>query len=142
MIRRPPRSTRTDTLFPYTTLFRSLPAVAGGGDSVPIFIVSLPRSGSTLLEQMLGSHGDIEPVGELPYAPAILRGAMEMATRRGPVTVPPLIAGLHPDHAAATGQDYLRRLRAHRKPDQRQFVDKLPQDRKSHGRGTRGNIRE
>src|SRR3546814_4453978 len=28
MIRRPPRSTRTDTLFPYTTLFRSLPAMA------------------------------------------------------------------------------------------------------------------
>src|SRR3546814_4347094 len=113
MIRRPPRSTRTDTLFPYTTLFRSLPAVAGGGDSVPIFIVSLPRSGSTLLEQMLGSHGDIEPVGELPYAPAILRGALEMATRRGPVTVPQLIAGLHPDQAAAMGQDYLRRSEEH-----------------------------
>src|SRR3546814_20163786 len=41
MIRRPPRSTRTDTLFPYTTLFRSLPAaveraeqVLGGDDVV------------------------------------------------------------------------------------------------------------
>src|SRR3546814_15506845 len=32
MIRRPPRSTRTDTLFPYTTLFRSVSAVAGGSD--------------------------------------------------------------------------------------------------------------
>jgi Flp pilus assembly protein TadD len=52
------------------------------GDDVPVFIVSLPRSGSTLLEQMLGSHGDIEPVGELAYAPAILRSVMEMATRR------------------------------------------------------------
>src|SRR3546814_16099009 len=31
MIRRPPRSTRTDTLFPYTTLFRSDPGAAGGG---------------------------------------------------------------------------------------------------------------
>src|SRR3546814_18669265 len=31
MIRRPPRSTRTDTLFPYTTLFRSLPAQARAG---------------------------------------------------------------------------------------------------------------
>src|SRR3546814_11860863 len=30
MIRRPPRSTRTDTLFPYTTLFRSKPARRGG----------------------------------------------------------------------------------------------------------------
>src|SRR3546814_4227529 len=32
MIRRPPRSTRTDTLFPYTTLFRSLTGVELGGD--------------------------------------------------------------------------------------------------------------
>src|SRR3546814_5800019 len=31
MIRRPPRSTRTDTLFPYTTLFRSLPAAGAAG---------------------------------------------------------------------------------------------------------------
>src|SRR3546814_4471968 len=31
MIRRPPRSTRTDTLFPYTTLFRSLQATVAGG---------------------------------------------------------------------------------------------------------------
>src|SRR3546814_9302723 len=33
MIRRPPRSTRTDTLFPYTTLFRSKGGLAGGGDA-------------------------------------------------------------------------------------------------------------
>src|SRR3546814_7377259 len=33
MIRRPPRSTRTDTLFPYTTLFRSLEGMLGSGDS-------------------------------------------------------------------------------------------------------------
>src|SRR3546814_6180893 len=39
MIRRPPRSTRTDTLFPYTTLFRSRIAVAGG-------LVPAPRCGS------------------------------------------------------------------------------------------------
>src|SRR3546814_18123960 len=33
MIRRPPRSTRTDTLFPYTTLFRSVPPASGRGTS-------------------------------------------------------------------------------------------------------------
>lgn len=99
---------------------------AAPGDSVPIFIVSLPRSGSTLLEQILGSHPAIEPIGELPYAPAILRGVMEMATRRGRVTVPQLVAGLHPDQAAAMGEDYLRRVRLHRKTDRPYFVDKLP----------------
>src|SRR3546814_12441175 len=43
MIRRPPRSTRTDTLFPYTTLFRSQPrslgsTETGGGASLPIWL--------------------------------------------------------------------------------------------------------
>src|SRR3546814_9207259 len=38
MIRRPPRSTRTDTLFPYTTLFRSRPASAGIGDATCVIV--------------------------------------------------------------------------------------------------------
>ena len=96
------------------------------GDTTPVFIISLPRSGSTLLEQMLGSHPDIEPVGELPYIPAILRSVMEMATRRGRVTVPQLIAGLSADHATALGQDYLRRAALHRKTGRPYFLDKLP----------------
>jgi len=88
--------------------------------------VSLPRSGSTLLEQMLGSHPDVEPIGELPYAPAILRSAMEMATRKGEVTVPQLIANLTNEQAQAMGRDYLRRASLHRKTDRPYFVDKLP----------------
>ncbi|MEO6216127.1 MAG: sulfotransferase [Sphingomonas sp.] len=96
------------------------------GNGAPIFIISLPRSGSTLLEQMLGSHPDIEPIGELPYIPAILRSVMEMATRRGAVTVPQLVAGLGADQAAAMGQDYLRRASLHRKTDRPYFIDKLP----------------
>src|SRR3546814_8257061 len=36
MIRRPPRSTRTDTLFPYTTLFRSLPLLAAASQGVGV----------------------------------------------------------------------------------------------------------
>ncbi|MEG3180283.1 tetratricopeptide repeat-containing sulfotransferase family protein [Sphingomonas sp. LT1P40] len=96
------------------------------GDATPVFIVSLPRSGSTLLEQMLASHSQVEAIGELPYIPAILRTAMEMATRRGRVTVPQIIASLPPEVATAMGQDYLRRAALHRKTDRPFFVDKLP----------------
>lgn len=99
---------------------------APAGTDTPIFIVSLPRSGSTLLEQMLGSHPAIEPVGELPYAPAILRSVMELATRGRRVTVPQLVANLRPEQAAAMGQDYLRRAAVHRRTDRPYFVDKLP----------------
>lgn len=96
------------------------------GEDRPVFIVSLPRSGSTLLEQMLGSHPAIEPIGELPYVPAILRTAMELATRHGRPTVPQLVAGLSDDQAATMGQDYLRRVSYHRKTDRPAFIDKLP----------------
>lgn len=96
------------------------------GDARPVFIVSLPRSGSTLLEQMLAGHPQVEAAGELPYIPAILRTAMEMATRRGRVTVPQLVASLSADQAAAMGQDYLRRVSHHRKTDRPLFIDKLP----------------
>jgi tetratricopeptide (TPR) repeat protein len=94
--------------------------------ATPIFIVCLPRSGSTLLEQMLGSHPEIEPAGELPYVPAILRSLMEMATRRGRITVPQAIARLSNEQAAAMGRDYLRRAALHRKTDRPFFTDKLP----------------
>jgi len=96
------------------------------GDGIPVFIVCLPRSGSTLLEQMLGSHPSIEPVGELPYVPAILRSMMEMATRRGRVTVPKAVGALSGEQAAALGRDYLRRAALHRKTDRPYFIDKLP----------------
>lgn len=98
------------------------------GDDIPVFVVSLPRSGSTLLEQMLGSHPEIEPVGELPYVPAILRSFIELATRRGKITVPRAIATLTDEQAAAFGRDYLDRAALHRKTDRRWFVDKLPQN--------------
>lgn len=96
------------------------------GQGSPVFIISLPRSGSTLLEQMLGSHPEIEPVGELGYIPAILRTMMEMATRHGKVTVPQAIAGMPDQLARALGEDYLRRAALHRKTERPFFIDKLP----------------
>lgn len=96
------------------------------GEDVPIFLVSLPRSGSTLLEQMLGSHPSIEPVGELPYIPAILRTFMEMATRRGKITVPRALLQMSQQQAEEFGREYMRRARFHRKTNCSLFVDKLP----------------
>lgn len=107
---------------PFIDAMPGTPVGAGN----PVFIVSLPRSGSTLLEQMLGSHPAIEPAGELGYVPAILRTMMEMATRRGKVTVTQAIAGMTDQLAQALGADYLRRAALHRKTDRPFFIDKLP----------------
>src|SRR3546814_3261065 len=63
MIRRPPRSTRTDTLFPYTTLFRSLPAILLPAedpfrDAVHhIFAVGMERHPAGALQRLQRLHG-------------------------------------------------------------------------------------
>lgn len=44
--------------------------------SVPIFILGMPRTGSSLLEQMLGNHSSIEPMGELPWLPKAFEQAI------------------------------------------------------------------
>nr|WP_245198230.1 sulfotransferase [Sphingomonas kaistensis] len=105
-----------------------LASTAGGGDpsSGPIFIASLPRSGSTLLEQMLGSHPDIEPLGELPHIPALLRTLMEGATRAGIRSVPEAVATMSESDRIGMGREYLRRVAAHRRTDRPWFVDKMP----------------
>ena len=99
----------------------------GGDPSIePLFIVSLPRSGSTLLEQMLSTHPHVEALGELSYIPALLRAVMERATSRGRATVPEAVAALTPDERTALGREYLRRAALHRQSDAPRFIDKLP----------------
>lgn len=92
----------------------------------PIFIISLPRSGSTLVEQILASHPLVDARGELPYIPAILRSYMELAFRHGRVSVSNAIASLNPDVAKRMGEDYLARAALHRNSEAPYFVDKLP----------------
>ena len=60
---------------------RETPAVID--EPTPIFLISLPRAGSTLLEQMLDQHQDIEAVGELPYVRALVRSALEFTLGEG-----------------------------------------------------------
>src|SRR3546814_5805547 len=62
MIRRPPRSTRTDTLFPYTTLFRSQAAIASSAKKVSTYRASVTETAKELeqrqefLEDLVKSH--------------------------------------------------------------------------------------
>jgi len=81
----------------------------------PIFVVSLPRSGSTLIEQILASHSQIEGTTELADIAALV-------TRVGPNG----ISSLSADDARALGEEYLERTRIQRKTDRPFFVDKMP----------------
>src|SRR3546814_7621660 len=74
MIRRPPRSTRTDTLFPYTTLFRS----AGRGAQAALGRPG--RSAQALAGRGRGAHRRAPPVRALGRRPAAVRGRSEEHT--------------------------------------------------------------
>ena len=93
---------------------------------IPVFLISLPRSGSTLLEQMLDRHPDIEAVGELSYVRALVRSAMELHFRREAIKLPRLIQRLTPQEKSAFGADYMSRAADHRRSNSRYFIDKMP----------------
>lgn len=84
----------------------------------PVFIVGLPRSGSTLLEQILASHSSIEAITELPDIP-------ELWGRLGDRPHAAL-AELGRDAVRAIGEEYLARVAPQRKTDRPLFIDKLP----------------
>lgn len=89
----------------------------------PIFVVGLPRSGSTLVEQILASHSQVEGTMELPDVIAI---AKRLGGRRGEGLYPEALAQLDADALRALGEEYLERTRVQRKTDRPFFVDKMP----------------
>lgn len=91
----------------------------------PIFILGLPRAGSTLLEQILASHSVIEGTMELPDIPAI---AMREAKEAGgdPRDWPGAVAAMEPQRFAQLGAEFLERTRVQRKTGKPFYIDKLP----------------
>jgi Tfp pilus assembly protein PilF len=83
-----------------------------------IFIVGLPRSGSTLIEQILASHSQVEAITELPDIPELWRKLGEQ-----PVEA---IQQLDAAGVRAIGEDYLARVAPQRKTERPYFIDKLP----------------
>ena len=102
-------------------------ARAGQGTSAPdpIFIVGLPRSGSTLLEQILSSHPQVEGTMELADIPNLVR-ELGGAQTRSKSKYPESIAALDADALRALGERYLELTRIYRRTDAPLFIDKLP----------------
>ena len=92
----------------------------------PIFIVGLPRSGSTLVEQILASHSQVEGTQELPYIPALAARLAGPARRESEGAYPDILAALSPQEFRDLGEEYLARAQAHRKTGRPLFIDKLP----------------
>ena len=92
----------------------------------PIFVVGLPRSGSTLVEQILASHSQVEGTMELAEMMII---ASRLQSRVDEGEFPDfrtMIASLTPADRQRLGEDYIERTRVHRQTDKPLFIDKMP----------------
>jgi hypothetical protein len=96
----------------------------GHPSSEPIFIVGLPRSGSTLLEQILASHSQVEGTAELPYVGIVSNSVGR--NRADGVNYPHAIRNLDAGQLRQLGQDYLDLARIHRSEGRPRFIDKMP----------------
>jgi len=91
----------------------------------PIFVVGLPRAGSTLLEQILASHSMVEGTAELPYIIAISR-RLAQTTRKHPAgKYPEVMTELSSEKLRELGEGYLESARVQRS-DLPFFIDKMP----------------
>jgi tetratricopeptide (TPR) repeat protein len=100
---------------------------AGWGDPRPdpIFIVGLPRSGSTLLEQILASHSRVEGTQELADIPRIVLGLQGRDPDLDNPRYPGVLADMAPDDFLRLGEKYLADTRVYRS-DKPLFIDKMP----------------
>ncbi|HEY4370245.1 MAG TPA: sulfotransferase [Steroidobacteraceae bacterium] len=99
---------------------------AGSSAPDPIFIVGLPRSGSTLLEQILSSHSAVEGTMELPDILAMARALGGKPSRSQRSSYPEVLAGLSAQQCLELGEQYLLQTRIQRKTDAPFFIDKMP----------------
>ena len=96
----------------------------GSPTDQPVFIIGMPRSGTTLTEQIIASHGMADGAGELTKIPDFRKSLGIFEDRFAPEHIKP--ADLEQPRIADMAEEFLTALRANRKPDALRITDKLP----------------
>ena len=92
--------------------------------AAPIFVVGMPRTGTTLVDRILSSHPEVESAGELQALPLAVKAAGGTRGRR--VLDPDTVRAAARADAGAIGRDYLARATPHGAARRPRFVDKFP----------------
>jgi cytochrome c-type biogenesis protein CcmH/NrfG len=92
----------------------------------PIFVVGLPRAGSTLIEQILASHSQVEGTAELADVIALARRLSAKTRRQDRSQYPSGLAGQTPASLAEMGRGYIDSTAIQRATDRPRFIDKMP----------------
>lgn len=110
----------------FTREFFAGRAGLGAPDADPIFVVGLPRAGSTLIEQILSSHSQVEGTMELADLTMLARELSEQKHKSEGAKYLDRLAGLDGAQLRALGENYLARTRVQRKTGRPLFIDKMP----------------
>ena len=110
----------------YTNDFLAARTGSGSDARDPIFIVGMPRAGSTLVEQILSSHPDVEGTMELPDLLSMTRDLRRRGEAMGARHYHDVVPTLDIAEFRAIGEEYLERTRIHRKEGAPLFIDKMP----------------
>ncbi|WP_353230662.1 sulfotransferase [Novosphingobium sp.] len=98
----------------------------GGDDPAPIFIVGLPRSGSTLIEQILASHSQVEGTQELTEIGRYAGDLCGLDAACGLPLRPEALLRLSARDIAALGARFIAETRVYRQLGRPRFIDKMP----------------
>jgi tetratricopeptide (TPR) repeat protein len=92
----------------------------------PIFVIGMPRAGSTLIEQILASHSQIEGTSELPDIPHIVQSLVARDWQNKAAAYPAVVADLAAEEVRTLGERYVENSASKRKTGRPFFIDKLP----------------
>ncbi len=98
----------------------------GVPDADPIFILGMPRAGSTLLEQILSSHSQVEGTMELPDIIAVTKDLYRRQNHAAAGTYYPMLPEMTAEQSATYGRRYLDNTRIQRRTQAPLFIDKMP----------------
>lgn len=115
---------RSMTLF--TRAFFAEHAGMGCQRRDPIFVIGMPRAGSTLVEQILASHSQIEGTAELPDIPHIVQSLVARDWQNKAAAYPAVVEKLTAEEVRALGERYVENSAIKRKTVRPFFIDKLP----------------
>ncbi len=109
----------------FTPAFFAARAGGGSPSNAPIFIVGLPRAGSTLIEQILASHSQVEGTMELPEMGLLARSLCGAGDRLN-ARYPEVLSALNETERRELGEAYLADTKIYRRSDCSRFIDKMP----------------
>lgn len=98
----------------------------GAADADPIFILGMPRAGSTLLEQILSSHSQVEGTMELPDVISVTKDLYRRQSDASSSTYYPMLGAMSAEQSDAYARRYLDNTRIQRRTDAPYFIDKMP----------------